>query len=122
MDIGPKSYVKLRRRLANSERSHTMNKSALAVTGRKIRKTMNSSSSQCRFASCHGTIGVIAIAWIVLFSSGFAGALAQTPAAQSQVMTTTKEAPKIPNDQLDSLVAPIALYPDQLLSATLGAS
>ena len=37
-------------------------------------------------------------------------------------MTTTKEAPKIPNDQLDSLVAPIALYPDQLLSQTLVAS
>jgi hypothetical protein len=29
--------------------------------------------------------------------------------AQSQEMTTTEEAPKIPNDQLDSLVAPIAL-------------
>src|SRR5262245_34793078 len=31
-------------------------------------------------------------------------------------------APKIPNDQLDSLVAPIALYPDELLSQTLVAS
>ncbi|HEV7474240.1 MAG TPA: DUF3300 domain-containing protein [Pyrinomonadaceae bacterium] len=31
-------------------------------------------------------------------------------------------APKIPNDQLDSLVAPIALYPDPLLSQTLVAS
>jgi hypothetical protein len=46
--------------------------------------------------------------------------------AQSQVVTTTKtteeEAPKIPNDQLDSLVAPIALYPDPLLSQALVAS
>jgi Protein of unknown function (DUF3300) len=46
--------------------------------------------------------------------------------AQSQVMTTTspapEEAPKIPNDQLDSLVAPIALYPDPLLAQTLAAS
>src|SRR5258706_11616420 len=33
-----------------------------------------------------------------------------------------QEAPKIPNDQLDSLVAPIALYPDPLLSQTLVAS
>jgi hypothetical protein len=65
---------------------------------------------------------VIAISCIVLFSSGLAVALAQTPEAQSQVLTTTKEAPKIPNDQLDSLVAPIALYPDQLLSQTLVAS
>src|SRR3954454_17858217 len=47
--------------------------------------------------------------------------------AQSQVMTTTtntpaEESPKIPNDQLDSLVAPIALYPDPLLAQTLAAS
>jgi hypothetical protein len=33
-----------------------------------------------------------------------------------------QEAPKIPNDQLDSLVAPIALYPDPLLSQVLVAS
>src|SRR6266545_6230232 len=48
----------------------------------------------------------------------------QTPAqqAESQVMTNTSPAPKISNDQLDSLVAPIALYPDQLLSQTLVAS
>jgi hypothetical protein len=31
-------------------------------------------------------------------------------------------APKIPNDQLDSLVAPIALYPDPLLAQVLAAS
>src|SRR5271170_2360128 len=31
-------------------------------------------------------------------------------------------APKIPNDQLDSLVAPIALYPDPLLTQVLVAS
>jgi hypothetical protein len=44
--------------------------------------------------------------------------------AESQVITTTtqEEAPKIPNDQLDSLVAPIALYPDPLLSQALVAS
>src|SRR5882724_8703125 len=53
----------------------------------------------------------------------------QSPAAQqaqSQVMTTTtpdaEQAPKLPNDQLDSLVAPIALYPDPLLAQTLAAS
>src|SRR6266567_4626565 len=33
-----------------------------------------------------------------------------------------EEAPKIPNDQLDSLVAPIALYPDPLLAQTLAAA
>src|SRR5437588_8079472 len=39
-------------------------------------------------------------------------------------MTTanTEESPRIPNDELDSLVAPIALYPDPLLAQTLAAS
>src|SRR5438552_10567498 len=52
----------------------------------------------------------------------------QMPAqqAQSQVMTTTTNEPspaeKIPLDELDSLVAPIALYPDPLLAQTLAAS
>ena len=36
--------------------------------------------------------------------------------------TTTSSAAKIPNDQLDSLVAPIALYPDPLLAQALAAS
>ena len=36
--------------------------------------------------------------------------------------STTPSAAKIPNDQLDSLVAPIALYPDPLLAQTLAAS
>src|SRR4029434_5695008 len=36
--------------------------------------------------------------------------------------TDTDQAPKLPNDQLDSLVAPIALYPDPLLAQTLAAS
>jgi hypothetical protein len=41
-------------------------------------------------------------------------------AAQQQ--PTTEQGVKIPADQLDSLVAPIALYPDPLLSQTLVAS
>src|SRR5438477_2487216 len=50
------------------------------------------------------------------------------PPAVSQDMTDTanapaqEAAPKIPNDQLDSLVAPIALYPDELLAQILAAS
>src|SRR5262245_4727897 len=46
----------------------------------------------------------------------------QAPPAQSQEMTTTEETPKLPSDQLDSLVAPIALFPDPLLAQTLAAS
>src|SRR3954463_16167667 len=58
-------------------------------------------------------------------------ALAQTqpvaPAAPPSGMTTdaaTAEpaAPKIAPEQVDSLVAPIALYPDPLLAQTLAAS
>jgi Protein of unknown function (DUF3300) len=43
------------------------------------------------------------------------------PASQ-QADSPAQEAPKIPNDQLDSLVAPIALYPDPLLAQVLAAS
>jgi hypothetical protein len=76
-----------------------------------------------------------AIACGALLLSGNAQLLAQTPpatqpaatapAATTATMTQTAEtpdAPKIPNDQLDSLVAPIALYPDPLLAQTLAAS
>ncbi|MBO0696059.1 MAG: DUF3300 domain-containing protein, partial [Verrucomicrobia bacterium] len=69
---------------------------------------------------------LIAIAGAALISFWCTAALAQQ--AQSQVMTTTtpsddtEQAPKLPNDQLDSLVAPIALYPDPLLAQTLAAS
>src|SRR6266540_7057338 len=66
---------------------------------------------------------VIAIVGLVFFSLG-SSAFAQQ--AQSQVMNTTtsdtEEAPKLPSGELDSLVAPIALYPDQLLAQTLAAS
>jgi hypothetical protein len=39
-----------------------------------------------------------------------------------QAAAPEETAPKIPNDQLDALVAPIALYPDPLLSQVLVAS
>src|SRR5215475_13876103 len=41
--------------------------------------------------------------------------------AQPQAQAAAQN-PKIPNDQLDSLVAPIALYPDPLLAQVLAAS
>jgi len=41
---------------------------------------------------------------------------------QSAPAQSGDQAPKIPPDQLDSLVAPIALYPDPLLAQTLAAS
>ncbi|HWY69209.1 MAG TPA: DUF3300 domain-containing protein [Terriglobales bacterium] len=44
------------------------------------------------------------------------------PTTSSQASSTTQPAAKIPPDQLDSLVAPIALYPDPMLAQTLAAS
>jgi hypothetical protein len=68
----------------------------------------------------HGMIAIVGLALLSLDPAAFA------QQAQSQVMTTTtsdtEQAPKVPNEELDSLVAPIALYPDQLLSQTLVAS
>ena len=66
--------------------------------------------------------GVIAIVCVAsLPCSSFLVRAQEAPQAESQEMTT-EEAPKIPNDQLDSLVAPIALYPDAMLAQTLAAS
>src|SRR5213595_1315410 len=69
--------------------------------------------------------GLTVILIIGLWESTCSLALAQQ--AQSQEMTTTttsdtEQAPKLPNDQLNSLVAPIALYSDPLLAKTLAAS
>jgi hypothetical protein len=51
------------------------------------------------------------------------GTLAYTQSPQAKQAPASKEqAPKITPDQLDSLVAPIALYPDPLLAQTLAAS
>src|SRR5258705_3556138 len=41
---------------------------------------------------------------------------------QAQTSASGEEASRIPPEQLDSLVAPIALYPDPLLAQTLAAS
>jgi Protein of unknown function (DUF3300) len=49
--------------------------------------------------------------------------LAYTPPREPvQAPSPAEQAAKIPPDQLDSLVAPIALYPDPLLAQTLAAS
>ena len=64
--------------------------------------------------------GLVAVLCAALLVSGDAMLLAQQegpPASPAQ-----KPAPKLSGDQIDSLVAPIALYPDPLLSQTLVAS
>ncbi|MBS0187152.1 MAG: DUF3300 domain-containing protein, partial [Planctomycetes bacterium] len=49
------------------------------------------------------------------------GAFAQTPAPSSSA-APAGDAQKLSPEQLDQLVAPIALYPDELLSQVLMAS
>src|SRR6516225_7199446 len=72
-------------------------------------------------------LAIFCFAALLVRSSGLLAQQSPAP-AQSQVVTTTtnapaqEAAPKIPNDQLDSLVAPIALYPDPLVAQVLAAS
>src|SRR5215467_1927026 len=76
--------------------------------------------------SCKLIHSVIAIVGVALISSS--PLVAQTsapPPAQSQEMTTTtndQQTTALAPQELDSLVAPIALYPDPLLAQTLAAS
>src|ERR1700741_609731 len=78
---------------------------------------MNQKSSQLTLFRrlFRGVVSAICIALLVA---------AQPPAllARLTVLQNDEQAPKIPNDQLDSLVAPIALYPDPLLAQVLAAS
>ena len=65
---------------------------------------------------------VIVIAWAAaLLVQTYSLAYAQQEQAPAPA-AANEEAPPIPADQLDSLVAPIALYPDPLLAQTLAAS
>src|SRR6266516_3026083 len=67
----------------------------------------------------HGAIVIIGLALLSFVNTAFA------QQAQSQEMTTTtndQETAKLPPEELASLVAPIALYPDPLLAQTLAAS
>jgi hypothetical protein len=62
---------------------------------------------------------------VVLCSLAVVEGSAVSARAQEQAPPASEPnepAPKIPNDQLDSLVAPIALYPDPLLAQVLAAS
>jgi len=62
-----------------------------------------------------------AVVCSVVLVPGTAQLTRSEPVSQ-QASAPGEAAPKIPNDQLDSLVAPIALYPDPLLAQVLAAS
>lgn len=62
--------------------------------------------------------------WVLLCTAAIQAAAATPLAAQQQQSQQqgTDQAQKLPAEQLDSLVAPIALYPDELLAQVLVAS
>src|SRR5690242_19210846 len=67
--------------------------------------------------------GILASAALLVPSNAVSLARQVRPSlAVSPETVAAQEAVKIPADQLDALVAPIALYPDELLSQTLVAS
>ena len=68
-----------------------------------------------------GTRVTAAVCAALLIPSSVVSAALPHPQAPAAA-TTTASAARIPNDQLDSLVAPIALYPDPLLAQVLAAS
>lgn len=82
---------------------------------------MKLSVTRSFFAGQIVPIAIITTLCVVLFTPG-KQAVAQAPSPSETAATTEADAPKIPNDQLDSLVAPIALYPDPLLAQTLAAA
>jgi len=63
---------------------------------------------------------LVAVLCMALLVHGDSAVWAWSPPQQAG--GDAEAAPKIPNDQLDSLVAPIALYPDPLLAQVLVAS
>ncbi len=64
--------------------------------------------------------GLVAVLCAALLLPGEALALPQAAAATAGA--ADQDAPKLPPDQLDALVAPVALYPDDLLAQVLAAS
>src|SRR2546430_15072287 len=65
--------------------------------------------------------GAVAVLCALALVSGDSLANIASPQSE-QVSSPQSQAPEISPDQLDSLVAPIALYPDPLLAQTLAAS
>ncbi len=66
---------------------------------------------------------LLALVCVALLACGDAALLAQAPPQEAPAAAAAEPAAeKLSADQLDSLVAPIALYPDPLLAQTLAAS
>ena len=81
---------------------------------------MNTKLYQSTFRK-HPARSLVAVLFVALIAFGDFAVLAQEAQPASAPAQEAQDA-KIPNDQLDSLVAPIALYPDPLLSQVLVAA
>src|SRR5260370_36620422 len=89
----------------------------------KGKKTMKPRDSRFRFCNRSFYSLIVLLSGVATISLGQSSAVAQqAPQATTTTAPATQEAPKISNAQLDSLVAPIALYSDELLAQTLAAS
>ena len=80
-------------------------------------QAMNSPVARRHSRSFRDLVAVLCSALLVA-----ANPIAYGQPSMQEVASQEQDAPKIPNDQLDSLVAPIALYPDPLLAQVLAAS
>jgi hypothetical protein len=80
---------------------------------------MTTQSRQTKFRSGAGQ-SLTVVLCVLMLALGDTASYASP--IQPQGARSDQAAPKIPNDQLDSLVAPIALYPDPLLAQVLAAS
>src|SRR5580698_7676174 len=85
---------------------------------------MNAKTGKMFRTLARQTIGLSCIFLLVPGDASLYAQQPQQPQAQQQQggQQQAASAAKIPADQLDSLVAPIALYPDPLLAQTLAAS
>jgi hypothetical protein len=89
------------------------------MTQKGLSKTMSRKLLQAKLPG--GIVqSLVAVLCALLLAPG--DAIVFPRQVSQQVSSPGQESPNIPNDQIDSLVAPIALYPDPLLSQVLVAS
>src|SRR5215469_13295373 len=96
-----------------------------ACTGSRERRgeaAMNARAGRTFRKLVRQSVGLLCILILVPGDELFYAQQQKAPPQSGQQSGQQSSAAKIPPDQLDSLVAPIALYPDPLLAQTLAAS
>src|SRR6476619_4071168 len=89
-----------------------------------MNKRVLRANNQLTTVRCIGliTCAAVILSGTPLMSTGYGQSGVKPGADQQAEKQDDEKAVKIPPDQLDALVAPIALYPDNLLAQTLAAS